>query len=103
MRRFGPYTVEVVDEGRRATIRREDGEAPQPEWYELQAMKCMAFGSRATAVEIFPDARRIVDGQNQRHLWVVDPRTVPDLSIPDGAYAGVPVPDWDYQRATQVG
>tara|TARA_B100000929_G_C15491541_1_gene414604 strand:- start:1194 stop:1487 length:294 start_codon:yes stop_codon:yes gene_type:complete len=74
---FGPYVVEIV--GNHATIRRMDGEVAQPSFYELQHIKSLAFGGSAVAVEIYPRQSDLVDGQHQRHLWCVQPETVPNL------------------------
>lgn len=81
-RHFGPYIVEVT--GNHAVIRREDGGPCEPSFYEMQHLKCMAFGGPAVGVEVFPAIRHLVDGQNQRHLWNVDPATVPNLHTGHG-------------------
>jgi hypothetical protein len=65
-REFGPYLINV--DGNHCTIRRRDGSAVEPTFYELQHIKCMAFGGPALAVEVFPSASELVDGENQRHL-----------------------------------
>lgn len=75
---FGPFEVERVTEDH-AIIRRHDGLPPEPTFYEMQHMKCVVFGGRATAVEVFPDVRELVDGQNQRHLWRVERDVFPNL------------------------
>lgn len=77
MRTFGPYVIETV--GNHATIRRTDGKPCEPTFYEMQHIKFMAFGGPKTAVEVFPAASDLVDGQNQRHLWCVDAEVVPNL------------------------
>lgn len=77
MRKFGPYLIEV--EGDHATIRREDNSPVEPTFYEMQHMKCMAFGGPGVAIEVFPAARDLIDGQNQRHLWRVEYDSVPNL------------------------
>lgn len=74
---FGPYIIEV--DGDHAMIRRVDGAPVEPTFYEMQHMKCVAFGGRATAIEVFPDSRDLVDGENQRHLWEMDKAIVPNL------------------------
>ncbi len=76
-RRFGPYEIER--DGNQATIRRLDGAPVEPTFYELQHMKSLAFGGPATAIEVFPAAVDLVDGQNQRHLWLVEHESVPNL------------------------
>lgn len=45
----------------------------------MQHMKSMTFGGPATSIEVFPAASQLVDGQNHRHLWLVDSETVPNL------------------------
>jgi len=77
-RSFGCYEVEV--DGDHAIITRLDGGPPQPTFYEMQHMKCEAFGADRWAVEAFPAARNLVDGQNQRHLWAVERGSVPNLA-----------------------
>ena len=81
---FGDYTIELQDDqsspkNRHAVIRRKDGGKVDPTFYEMQHMKCLAFGGRATAIEVFPDSRKLVDGQNQRHLWLVDVKGFSEL------------------------
>jgi hypothetical protein len=76
-RQFGPYLLEV--DGDHAVIRRADDQPVEPGWYELQHMKCLAFGAQATAVEVFPASHDLVDGQHQRHLSRVERSTVPNL------------------------
>lgn len=69
---FGPYTVSIdANDETHAVVRRADGAPPEPTWYELQHMKCLAFGSHAVAVEVFPKADELVDTANMRHLWAV--------------------------------
>ena len=89
---FGDYTIELQNEeaegwvkkqrspeNRHAVIRRKDGGKVDPTFYEMQHMKCLAFGGRATAIEVFPDSRKLIDGQNQRHLWLVDVKGFSEL------------------------
>jgi hypothetical protein len=81
-KRFGPYLVEVENE-KHAVIRREDDQPVEPTFYEMQHIKCIAFGGPATAVEILPSSRDLIDGQNQRHLWKVERDSVPNLNFRD--------------------
>ncbi len=39
-------------------------------WRDMQRLKSELCGSEAEAVEMFPAESRLVDGSNQRHLWV---------------------------------
>lgn len=78
---FGPYMIEV--DADHAVIYREDGEWFTPTFYELQHIKCLAFGGDQWAIEVFPAARDLVDGQQQRHLWRVDRNLVPNLVTGD--------------------
>lgn len=67
---FGPYTVSIdAYHPDHAVIRRADGQPPEPTWYELQHMKELAFGSHVRAVEVFPEADKLYDTANMRHLW----------------------------------
>ena len=69
---FGPYTVSIDQkQPDHAVIRRADGLPPEPTWYEIQHMKCLAFGSHARAVEVFPAQSKLYDTANMRHLWAV--------------------------------
>lgn len=49
-----------------------------PTFYEFQCMKNMIFGGDKAAVEIFPKNRDLFDGQNQRHLWMINPIEFPE-------------------------
>ena len=76
---FGPYKIEVLNTNH-CIICRSDGEPTNPTFYELQHMKCLAFGGDQIAVEIFPKMEQLIDGQNYRHLWLVpDKLLVPNL------------------------
>jgi len=81
-RTFGPYAIDAEDN--HCSIRRHDGLPVEPTFYEMQYMKDMAFGGTATAVEVFPAHRHLVDGQHQRHLWRVDADHVPNLHTGKG-------------------
>jgi len=74
---FGPYRIEVFGEEpkRHAVIRREDRARPEPTWYEMQHMKCLALRGSTIAIEVFPAMQSLVDGEHQRHLWEIDQRT----------------------------
>lgn len=75
---FGDYVVVVA--ANHAVIYRKDAGEPQPTFYEMQCIKNQAFGGASTVVEVFPANRDLVDGQQQRHLWEVDPKGVPNLA-----------------------
>lgn len=75
---FGVYLVEV--DCNHATIVHKDNIEAQPSFYEMQCIKNQAFGGASTVVEVFPANRDLIDGQNQRHLWEVDPEGVPNLA-----------------------
>lgn len=79
---FGDYIITMQEEGH-AVIRRADGDPVNPTFYEMQHMKNIAFGGDGNAIEVFPPQRRLVDGQNQRHLWAIDYETVPHIEIDD--------------------
>lgn len=76
--RIGKYLAELRSESH-MVIRREDGLPCEPEWYEMWRMKNLAFGTGALAVEVFPSCDKLVDGENQRHLWLIPPGAVPCL------------------------
>jgi hypothetical protein len=44
---------------------------PVRDWRHLQSIKNEVAGPFREALEIFPDERRLVDGANQHHLWVL--------------------------------
>lgn len=70
------YLVQVFERpeegGRRLTIRRIDGAEIVARWDVLQAIKNAVVGPQATALEVYPTARDLVDAFNMRHLWVVN-------------------------------
>jgi len=51
-------------------IQRRDGAAVQ-DWRDLQAIKNELFGAEHEAIELYPAESRVVDTQNQFHLWVL--------------------------------
>ncbi len=72
---FGPYLIAVDDRWCPAGVlghvwvKRADGQPAEPTFYEWQMIKCLAFGSHARAVEIFPAQNKLYDTGNFRHLW----------------------------------
>lgn len=52
------------------SFRRRDRQPGPFPWRDLQRLKSELCGSEAEAVELFPAESRVVDGSNQRHLWV---------------------------------
>jgi hypothetical protein len=71
-RQFGNYLIDLESE-RHAVIRNINvDDDVQPTFYEMQLLKCIAFGGDASAVEIYPRQCDLFDGQNQRHLWRID-------------------------------
>lgn len=64
-------------------VRRHDG-SPIRDWGTLQAIKNAVAGENATAVEVFPAQRDLVDQANIYHLWVL-PGVLPfGLHLPGG-------------------
>lgn len=55
---------------RKLSIQRRDGEALQ-DWRDLQAIKNQICGPEYEAVELYPQESRVVDTQNQFHLYVL--------------------------------
>lgn len=43
----------------------------RPTWREAQRIKNEIAGEDATAVEVYPPAREVVDGADMYHLWVL--------------------------------
>lgn len=43
----------------------------RPTWWEAQRIKNDLAGDDATAVEVYPPAREVVDGADMYHLWVL--------------------------------
>lgn len=71
-RKFGNYLIDLESE-RHAVIRSINADDDiQPTFYEMQMLKCIAFGGDGIAVEIYPRQKDLFDGQNQRHLWKID-------------------------------
>lgn len=55
------------------SFRRRD-RRPEPfTWRDIQRIKSELCGSEAEAIECFPAEARLIDGSNQRHLWVWRP------------------------------
>lgn len=52
------------------SFRRVDRQPGPFGWRDLQRLKSELCGSEAEAVELFPAESRLIDGSNQRHLWV---------------------------------
>lgn len=77
--RFGPYVVTMEHEGHASIWPAAGVGQVQPTFHELQAMKDIAFGSGACAIEVFPPQRELVDGENQRHLWLVEYDAIPHM------------------------
>jgi len=75
---FGNYTIKRETQAH-AIIRHKSEEAAEPTFYEMQYMKNIAFGGDSVAIEVFPIQNDLVDGQNQRHLWLMDYDSVPNL------------------------
>jgi len=49
-------------------------------WDQLQAIKCMAWGDEARAIEVYPAQGQLVNSRNMRHLWRLGPNDFcPDL------------------------
>jgi hypothetical protein len=71
-RQFGNYLISL-ESNKHAIIRHIDVDKDvQPTFYELQMLKCIAFGGDAIAIEIYPRQCDLFDGQNQRHLWKIE-------------------------------
>lgn len=95
-REFGPYQLHEQEPGHLVITRADDLPA-EPAWYELQTMARMAWGQSALAIEIFPPGRELVDGQHQRHLWLVPDHLKPAFpSLQDGRR-------WDASPTTEGG
>jgi hypothetical protein len=71
-RQFGNYLISL-ESNKHAIIRHVNiDEDVQPTFYEMQILKCIAFGGDSIAVEIYPRQKDLFDGQNQRHLWKIE-------------------------------
>lgn len=57
----------------------------RPSWWEAQRIKNELAGPDATAVEVYPPQREVVDDANAYHLWVL-PQALP-FSLFDRAQA----------------
>lgn len=70
------YSVDVVKAHPfiRLSIRRHDGQ-PCKEWKHLQEIKNDLIGPEHEAVELFPAESRLIDTNNEYHMWVhADPQ-----------------------------
>lgn len=45
----------------------------RPSWPEMQRIKNELAGPDATAVEVYPPQREVVDDANMYHIWIVGP------------------------------
>ncbi|QNE18110.1 hypothetical protein F1D05_09695 [Kribbella qitaiheensis] len=52
------------------SFRRRDRQPEPISWRDIQRIKSELCGSEAEALECFPAESRLIDGSNQRHLWV---------------------------------
>lgn len=52
------------------SFRRRDRQPEPITWRDIQRIKSELCGSEAEAFECFPAESRLIDGSNQRHLWV---------------------------------
>lgn len=65
------YRVWYTIDNHQLTISRKDNEKVES-WYDLWNIKNQIFGDYVTAVEIYPSRNDLIDGQNQRHLFILD-------------------------------
>lgn len=59
------------------TVARKDNK-PVNNWYDLWNIKNQLAGEDATAIEIYPARNDLIDGQNQRHLFVLPKYICPE-------------------------
>jgi len=52
------------------TVARKDNR-PVQSWYDLWNIKNLIAGEEMTAIEIYPARSDLIDGQNQRHLFIL--------------------------------
>jgi hypothetical protein len=52
------------------SFRRRDRQPEPITWRDIQRIKSELCGSETEAMECFPAESRLIDGSNQRHLWV---------------------------------
>ena len=55
---------------KRVMIRRND-ELPEHDWNKLQRIKNEVFGEEATALEVYPKQRNLIDVANIYWLWIM--------------------------------
>jgi hypothetical protein len=65
------YRVQVRPEGAfiHLSVTRLDGQ-PSKDWYHFQQIKNEIVGPQYEAVELFPSESRLVDMDNEYHIWV---------------------------------
>ncbi len=80
------YVVSLENQGVfwRMSIQRRDGQ-PCREWKHMQQIKNELFGPRYEAVELYPAEDRLVDTNNEYHLWV---HADPNFRFPIGFQVG---------------
>lgn len=73
------HTAQLLDEGtyQHLKIQRRDGNEVVAHWDLLQEIKNDMVDPEAFAVEIFPEADRLVNEANIRHLWIIPREWVP--------------------------
>ena len=68
------------------TIARKDG-APVESWYDLWNIKNHITGNESLGIEVYPPRKDLIDGENQRHIFVL-PVETKDKNFKD--FASVP-------------
>lgn len=65
------YRVWITLKNHQLTISRKD-DKPIESWYDIWNIKNQILGYDTTAIEIYPSVDDLIDGQNQRHLFILD-------------------------------
>lgn len=65
------YMIWVTKQNNQITIARKD-DSEVESWYDMWNIKNQLFGEDTNAIEIYPSRQNLIDGQNQRHLFLLD-------------------------------
>lgn len=68
------------------TVARKDGN-PVESWYDLWNIKNHVTGDESLGIEVYPPRKDLIDGENQRHIFVL-PVETKDKNFKD--FASVP-------------
>ena len=66
------------DNIKQITISRKDGDYVES-WYDMWNIKNQLFDDNTFAIEVYPSRNCLIDGQNQRHLFIIPDNQIGDV------------------------